>query len=112
MKIENATLRESLESMEHLTSTIHRLRASLSQVTPIMPYLCQWYSSIYSDIEIMPVAEIIVSYILKLHRNLARKKKKLDRNDKKSSTSSENSFHFCQEVFQAKLFPMIGSIWS
>ncbi|KAK4743302.1 hypothetical protein SAY87_001303 [Trapa incisa] len=32
MKIENATLRESLESMEHLTSTIHRLRASLSQV--------------------------------------------------------------------------------
>ncbi|XP_031381649.1 uncharacterized protein LOC116196189 isoform X2 [Punica granatum] len=32
MKIENATLKESLESMEHLTSTIHRLRASLSQV--------------------------------------------------------------------------------
>ncbi|KAK4784633.1 hypothetical protein SAY86_019001 [Trapa natans] len=32
MKIENATLRESLESMEHITSTIHRLRASLSQV--------------------------------------------------------------------------------
>ncbi|XP_027359641.1 golgin IMH1 isoform X3 [Abrus precatorius] len=29
MKIENATLKESMESMEHLTSSIHRLRLSL-----------------------------------------------------------------------------------
>ncbi|KAK9287549.1 hypothetical protein L1049_015970 [Liquidambar formosana] len=29
MKIENATLKESMESIEHLTSTIHRLRFSL-----------------------------------------------------------------------------------
>lgn len=29
MKIENATLKESIESMEHLTSSIHRLRLSL-----------------------------------------------------------------------------------
>nr|GMC85499.1 myosin heavy chain, cardiac muscle isoform isoform X1 [Ipomoea batatas] len=32
MKIENATLRESLESMEHLTSSIRRLRHSLLKV--------------------------------------------------------------------------------
>lgn len=32
VKIENATLKESLESMEHLTTSIHRLRISLSQV--------------------------------------------------------------------------------
>ncbi|KAM7265129.1 hypothetical protein ACFE04_002812 [Oxalis oulophora] len=32
MKIENATLKESLESMEHLTSSIHRLRLSLVKV--------------------------------------------------------------------------------
>ncbi|XP_068467775.1 uncharacterized protein [Phaseolus vulgaris] len=31
MKIENATLKESMESMEHLTSSIHRLRLSLSK---------------------------------------------------------------------------------
>ncbi|OVA05881.1 hypothetical protein BVC80_1701g14 [Macleaya cordata] len=29
MKVENATLKESIESMEHLTSSIHRLRLSL-----------------------------------------------------------------------------------
>jgi len=33
MKIENATLKESMESMEHLTSSIHRLRLSLSKVS-------------------------------------------------------------------------------
>lgn len=32
MKIENATLKESLESMEHLTSAICRLRLSLLKV--------------------------------------------------------------------------------
>ncbi|XP_050210515.1 uncharacterized protein LOC126660860 isoform X2 [Mercurialis annua] len=32
MKIENATLRESMESMEHLTSSIHRLRFALLKV--------------------------------------------------------------------------------
>lgn len=32
MKIENATLRESLESMEHLTTSVHRLRISLLKV--------------------------------------------------------------------------------
>ncbi|KAJ0010697.1 hypothetical protein Pint_33667 [Pistacia integerrima] len=32
MKIENATLKESMESMEHLTSSVHRLRLSLSKV--------------------------------------------------------------------------------
>ncbi|CAH9110088.1 unnamed protein product [Cuscuta europaea] len=32
MKVENATLRESLESMEHLTSSIRRLRHSLLKV--------------------------------------------------------------------------------
>ncbi|XP_044489943.1 ciliary rootlet coiled-coil protein 2-like [Mangifera indica] len=32
MRIENATLKESMESMEHLTSSIHRLRVSLSKV--------------------------------------------------------------------------------
>ncbi|XP_031273474.1 centrosomal protein of 128 kDa isoform X2 [Pistacia vera] len=31
MKIENATLKESMESMEHLTSSVHRLRLSLSK---------------------------------------------------------------------------------
>ncbi|CAJ1924721.1 unnamed protein product [Sphenostylis stenocarpa] len=31
IKIENATLKESMESMEHLTSSIHRLRLSLSK---------------------------------------------------------------------------------
>lgn len=33
MRIENATLRESMESIEHLTSTLHRLRLSLLKVT-------------------------------------------------------------------------------
>ncbi|OMO63367.1 hypothetical protein COLO4_32503 [Corchorus olitorius] len=33
MRIENATLKESMESMDHLTSTIHRLRLSLLKVT-------------------------------------------------------------------------------
>ncbi|XP_044489155.1 ciliary rootlet coiled-coil protein 2-like [Mangifera indica] len=32
MRIENATLKESMESMEHLTTSIHRLRVSLSKV--------------------------------------------------------------------------------
>ncbi|KAH7575412.1 hypothetical protein JRO89_XS02G0103800 [Xanthoceras sorbifolium] len=32
MKVEIATLKESMESMEHLTSSIHRLRLSLSKV--------------------------------------------------------------------------------
>ncbi|XP_002532426.2 protein Hook homolog 3 isoform X1 [Ricinus communis] len=32
MKIENATLKESMESMEHLTSSIHRLRCALLKV--------------------------------------------------------------------------------
>ncbi|WCJ17988.1 myosin heavy chain-related [Euphorbia peplus] len=32
MKIENATLKESLESMDHLTSSIHRLRLALLKV--------------------------------------------------------------------------------
>ncbi|WJX59943.1 hypothetical protein P8452_45210 [Trifolium repens] len=32
MKIENATLKESMDSMEHLTSSIHRLRLSLWKV--------------------------------------------------------------------------------
>ncbi|XP_022896872.1 myosin heavy chain, cardiac muscle isoform isoform X1 [Olea europaea var. sylvestris] len=32
MKIENATLRESLDSMEHLTTSVHRLRISLLKV--------------------------------------------------------------------------------
>ncbi|KAB2087974.1 hypothetical protein ES319_A04G142300v1 [Gossypium barbadense] len=33
MRIENATLKESMESMDHLTSTLHRLRLSLLKVT-------------------------------------------------------------------------------
>lgn len=33
MKIEVATLKESLESMEHLTSSFHRLRLSLLKVS-------------------------------------------------------------------------------
>lgn len=33
MKIENATLKESMESMEHLTLSIHRLRLSLFKVS-------------------------------------------------------------------------------
>lgn len=33
MRIENATLKESMESMDHLTSSIHRLRLSLSKVS-------------------------------------------------------------------------------
>lgn len=33
MRIEVATLKESMESMEHLTSSIHRLRLSLSKVS-------------------------------------------------------------------------------
>ncbi|XWS54674.1 hypothetical protein CRYUN_Cryun10bG0108700 [Craigia yunnanensis] len=33
MGIENATLKESMESMDHLTSTLHRLRLSLLKVT-------------------------------------------------------------------------------
>jgi len=32
MKIENATLKESMESMDHLISAIHRLRLALLQV--------------------------------------------------------------------------------
>ncbi|XP_057991055.1 uncharacterized protein LOC110648455 isoform X3 [Hevea brasiliensis] len=32
MKIENATLKESMDSMEHLTSSIHRLRLALAKV--------------------------------------------------------------------------------
>lgn len=33
VKIENATLKEGMESMEHLTSSIHRLRLSLLKVS-------------------------------------------------------------------------------
>ncbi|XP_022763526.1 early endosome antigen 1 isoform X6 [Durio zibethinus] len=33
LRIENATLKESMESMDHLTSTLHRLRVSLLKVT-------------------------------------------------------------------------------
>ncbi|TYG74594.1 hypothetical protein ES288_D04G194400v1 [Gossypium darwinii] len=33
MRIENATLKESMESLDHLTSTLHRLRLSLLKVT-------------------------------------------------------------------------------
>jgi hypothetical protein len=33
MKIENATLKESMDSMEHLISSIHRLRLSLWKVS-------------------------------------------------------------------------------
>lgn len=36
MRIENATLKESMESMEHLTSSIHRLRVSLSKVVLVL----------------------------------------------------------------------------
>ena len=32
MKIENATLKESMESIEHLTSSIRRLRLTLLEV--------------------------------------------------------------------------------
>lgn len=32
MKIENATLRESMESMEHLITSVHSLRLSLMKV--------------------------------------------------------------------------------
>lgn len=33
MKIDNATLKESMDSMEHLTASIHRLRLSLLKVS-------------------------------------------------------------------------------
>ncbi|KAK3011923.1 hypothetical protein RJ639_010501 [Escallonia herrerae] len=36
MRIENASLKESLENMEHLTSTVHRLRVSLSEVKDVV----------------------------------------------------------------------------
>ena len=40
MKIENATLKESLESIAHLTSLIHRLRLPLLEV--ILSYTFNW----------------------------------------------------------------------
>jgi len=46
MKIENATLKESMDSMEHLTSSIHRLRLSLWKVSyylvPKLWNFCIW----------------------------------------------------------------------
>jgi len=39
MKIENATLKESMESMERLTSSIHRLRLSLLKVSILFCFI-------------------------------------------------------------------------
>ncbi|KAK3035708.1 hypothetical protein RJ639_033410 [Escallonia herrerae] len=36
MRIENASLKESLENMEHLTSTVHRLRVALLEVKDVV----------------------------------------------------------------------------
>lgn len=48
IKIENATLRESIESMEQLTSSIHRLRLSLLKVAICLLHHLSYWKNIKS----------------------------------------------------------------